>query len=105
MASNRINELARMFQQRYSYISCERNVLEEAAAMVSDFPDDRDLTVCRTTSCRRDLLTRFNYKGVVRMKAILKMDEGSKVIVDLLSYPPERKERHGTSSRSASGCK
>lgn len=26
------------------------------------------------------------------MKAILKMDEGSKVIVDLLSYPP-RKER------------
>lgn len=43
MASNRINELARMFQQRYSYISCERNVLEEAAAMVSDFPDDRAL--------------------------------------------------------------
>ena len=32
-----------MFQSRYSYISCERNVLEEAAAMVSDFPDDRAL--------------------------------------------------------------
>lgn len=43
MTNSRINELMRMFQQRHSYISCERNVLEEAAAMVSDFPDDRAL--------------------------------------------------------------
>ena len=28
------------------------------------------------------------------MKAILKMDEGSKVIVDLLSYPPPKGKRN-----------
>lgn len=32
-----------MFNDQYSYISCERSVVEKAASMVSDFPDDRAL--------------------------------------------------------------
>lgn len=43
MAKDRISELASMFNDQYSYISCERSVVEKAASMVSDFPDDRAL--------------------------------------------------------------
>lgn len=43
MAKDRISELASMFNDQYSHISCERSVVEKAASMVSDFPDDRAL--------------------------------------------------------------
>lgn len=43
MEKDRINELVSLFGREYSYISCERNVVEKAASMVCDFPDDRAL--------------------------------------------------------------
>lgn len=43
MTKDRINELVSLFTSRYSYISCERSVIEMAAAMVADFPEDRAL--------------------------------------------------------------
>jgi len=47
MLKDRINELVSLFISRYSYISCERSVIESAAALATGFPEDRALDLMR----------------------------------------------------------
>lgn len=47
MPNDRIGELVSLFISRCSYISCERSVIEGAAALATGFPEDLALDLMR----------------------------------------------------------